>query len=132
MKRIALDTNVLVSGVLSLVGPPGAIVGLVLDGQLGVVCSDAILEEYRDVLARPGFGLEPREVETLLDQITAGGLLISPPPWPQILPDPDDGHFLATAKAVSCPLVTGNLKHYPRSRMGVRVMTPREFINSGV
>ena len=133
MKRIVLDTNVLVSGMLSRAGSPGAIVDLILDEQLHAVCSDEILEEYREVLARPKFALKSGEIETLLDQIVAGGLMLSPILWPLSLPDPDDGPFLAAAQMAACPLVTGNLKHYPKkSLMGVQVVTPREYLENFV
>ncbi len=129
MIPLVLDTNVLVSGMLSSAGPPGALVGLLLDGQLMAVHCDSILEEYRDVLARPKFDLRPSEITTIVEQIQRGGLSVTPPPWPHSLPDPDDGFFLAAAAFARCPLVTGNLKHYPaRTRGGVRVLSPRDFL----
>ena len=60
-----LDTNVLVSGLLSPFGPPGEIVRMVSSGAV-VLCLDArIFAEYDDVLARPRFGFDPDSVAAL-------------------------------------------------------------------
>ncbi len=55
--RIVLDTNVLVSGLLSATGPPGWIVEAVLTGDLDLAIDMAIREEYEEVLKRPGIRL---------------------------------------------------------------------------
>ena len=129
--RIVLDTNVLVSALLSPFGPPGEI--LRVTTRTIQVCHDArILGEYRQVLLRPTFSFRPAQVESLLDQIEADGVPVTAFPLPEPLPDPDDEAFLAVAlvgRAQS--LVTGNLKHFPeRRRQGVRVISPRDFLES--
>jgi predicted nucleic acid-binding protein len=46
------------------------------------------------------------------------------------LPDPDDLPFLEVAATLRVPLVTSNLRHFPiRSRRGVEVVTPRQFLD---
>lgn len=129
--RIVLDTNVLVSGLLSASGPPGWIVEAVLAGVLELALDTAIRQEYEDVLRRPEFDSPPEIVEDLLAAIDAFGFEVAaPPPCPLPLPDPDDEPFLAVASVTRSPLVTGNLKHYPtRSRHGVVVQTPRELVD---
>ena len=53
--RIVLDTNVLVSGLLTPFGSSGEIVRMVFSGEL-ILCIDArILSEYKEVLNRPKF-----------------------------------------------------------------------------
>ena len=130
--RIVLDTNVLVSALLSPFGPPGEVLRLVTSGLVRV-CHDArILDEYRQVLLRPAFPFDHVRVESLLDQIEADGDPVAALPLPERLPDPDDEVFLAVALAGEIRyLVTGNLRHYPEpSRQGVRVVSPREFLES--
>ena len=56
--RIVLDTNVLVSGLLSPHRPPGEIVRLVSGGLVSLCLDARIVAEYRDVLARPRFGFD--------------------------------------------------------------------------
>ena len=67
-------------------------------------------------------------------QIRAGGELVAAKPLPLRLSDPDDEPFLEVAAAAMAEfLVTGNLKHFPRDRrQGVRVVLPREFLDSGL
>ena len=132
--RVVIDTNVLVSGLLSPFGPPGVVVGLTTAGSL-CLCHDArILAEYNEVLRRPAFPFAENEVAALMAQIRAGGELIAAKPLPLRLPDPDDEPFLEVAAAAMAEfLVTGNLKHFPSDRrQGVRVVSPREFLDSGL
>lgn len=76
--RIVVDTNVLVSGLLSPFGPPGSILGLIAAGRL-ILCHDArILAEYADVLHRPGFAFAEEDIGALLRQVEAGGELRPP------------------------------------------------------
>ena len=130
--RIVLDTNVLVSALLSPFGPPGEILRLITTGLIRV-CHDArILCEYRQVLLRPAFPFGRFQVESLLDQIEADGVPVAALPLAQRLPDPDDEAFLEVALAGEVRyLVTGNLKHYPtRTRQGVQVASPRDFLEA--
>jgi hypothetical protein len=47
------------------------------------------------------------------------------------LPDPDDAPFLECARTAGVPLVTGNLRHFPKSVAGkVPVLTPAQFVAS--
>ena len=128
--RVVLDTNVLVSGLLSPFGPPGEIVRLVSAGAL-ILCFDArILLEYRGVLARPRFGFASAAVAALLELVQSAGWLVAPEPLPRRLPDPDDEPFLEAALAARARcLITGNLKHYPaRRRQGMRVLSPAALL----
>ncbi len=128
--RVVLDTNILVSGLLSAFGPPGEIVQLITTRAVRVCYDARILGEYRQVLLRPVFPFSRVRVEYLLDQIQADGDPVEALPLSRRLPDPDDEVFLAVALAgkFSC-LPTGNLKHYPkRNRQGVRVVSPRDFL----
>lgn len=128
--RIVLDTNVLVSGLLSPFGPPGAIVRLVSSGSV-TLCLDArILIEYHDVLTRPRFGFGHDAVAALLDYLNVASEVVAANPLPIRLPDRDDEPFLEVA--VTCGadcLVTGNLAHFPEAaRAGVDVLSPTQFV----
>lgn len=129
--RIVLDTNVLVSGLLSTTGPPARIVEAALAGHLQLVFDMAIRREYEDVLRRPELALTPGRVDDLFTAIDEFGQRVAGlPPWSTWLPDPNDGMFLAVAAATANVLVTGNTRHFPqRCRAGVVVLTPRQFID---
>lgn len=129
--RIVIDTNVLVSGVLSAGGPPGWIVEAIIAGDLQPVFDRAILSEYGDVLERREFQKARIRAAEILAAVAESSLVVSAPPWLFKLPDPDDAPFLAVAAFADCSLVTGNLKHFPaRSRGGVPVLSPRQFVES--
>jgi putative PIN family toxin of toxin-antitoxin system len=129
---IVLDTNVLVSGLLSEMGPPGQIVDLVLAGEIQLACDTRILAEYRDVLARPELGIDQSQSEEVLRYIEQSATVVTTQSWPEPLPDPDDEAFLCVAEiSKALCLVTGNVKHFPaRARRDVRVLTPRQFMDS--
>jgi putative PIN family toxin of toxin-antitoxin system len=129
--RVVLDTNLLVSGFLSATGPPAWIVEAVLAGELDLALDMAIRQEYEDVLRRPESRFPPEIIDNLLAAIDQFSFLVAAaPPCPVPLPDPDDEPFLAVAAAADCPLVAGNVRHFPpRSRRGVPVLTPRELVD---
>jgi uncharacterized protein len=130
--RVVLDTNVVVSGVLSTAGPPAWILDAVLTGDLELALDAAIRLEYEDVLRRREFGLSLARVQELLAAFDRFGLFVAAaPPLDVALPDADDEPFLAVAAAVDATLVTGNLRHFPPARRcGVAVLSPREFVDS--
>jgi uncharacterized protein len=128
--KLVMDTNVLVSAVLSPHGPPGQLLDLVLDGKLTLVLSPAISFEYREVLSRPRFKFDLQQINALLETLENTSLHVAPLPWPLPLPDASDEPFIATAAAALVPLVTGNLVDYPvSSRANVAVHSPREFFD---
>lgn len=132
MIRIVLDTNVLVSGLLSDRAAPGQIVDLVTAGEIELACDSRILAEYREVLARPELRINQTKAEDVLQYVEHRAVPVTPDSWPEALPDPDDEPFLAVAKAsLALCLVTGNLKHFPaKARLDVRVLTPRQFVDA--
>lgn len=134
---VVLDTNVLVSALLSPFGPPGQILDLILDGELRLAYDDRILAEYRQVLARARFGFDPRAVADLLDYLVATGEPVNAHPLAESLPDPYDLPFLEVATTLlsrggafsETLLVTGNLRHFPADSCGdVQVLAPAGFL----
>lgn len=128
--RLVLDTNVVVSGVLTPMGPPGHLLDLVLAGEVTLVMEPRIAGEYREVLLRPRFGLDPAYVHPLIDALEEIGVQVTALPWPSELQDRSDEIFLATASAGQAVLVTGNVADFPVSkRQGVIVRTPRQCLD---
>jgi uncharacterized protein len=128
--RIVLDTNVLVSGLLSPFGPPGEIVRLASGGLVSLCLDARIVAEYREVLSRPRFAFDPESVASLMDYLVSNGEMVASEPLPGRLPDPDDEPFLEVSIAgeADC-LVTGNLSYFPlEARAGARVLAPAEFV----
>ncbi len=128
--KIVLDTNVLVSGLLTPFGPSGEIVRMVSAGELILHVDARILSEYQEVLNRPKFQFDKDHVSILLNFIKIHGQFISGLPLKNHLPDLDDEPFLEVAIAGEVQsLVTGNSVHFPlSSREGVKVFSPKEFL----
>ena len=129
--RLVLDTNVVVSGVLTPMGPPGQLLDLVLAGEVRLIMDPRIAGEYHEVLLRPRFRLESEQVHSLVDALEDIALQVAALPWPVALDDQSDEIFVAAARAGDAVLVTGNIGDLPESkREGVIVRTPRECLES--
>ena len=127
--NIVLDTNVLVSGLLSPFGPCGRIVCMVSSGELTISLDARILAEYEEVLCRPKFKFEKGKIIDLLDHIQHRGLTVASSPLFQSLPDVDDEPFLEVAIAATVCLITGNRVHFPSDLcQNVVVLSPSEFL----
>ncbi|MGH9524935.1 MAG: putative toxin-antitoxin system toxin component, PIN family [Terriglobales bacterium] len=129
--RAVVDTNVLVSGVLSPHGPPGRVVDAMLANRFIVLFDDRTMAEYREVLFRPVFQFDVSEVEAILEHIERVGERVVYAPCGIVLPDASDLPFLEAAISGNADaLVTGNLKHFkPTSgRHKVPIVSPAEFL----
>ena len=78
------------------------------------------------LIARPEL---VRLFSTILRKDEDGFVLVTPAEKLSIAVD--DAPFLAVAAWVGCPLVTGNMRHFPaKARGGVLVLTPRQLVDS--
>lgn len=122
-----LDTNVIVSGLLSPHGPPGRLLDMVLLRQLRLAVDDRIVAEYREVLSRPKFSISPERLGAIFNLMRYQRFVASRPiPGMYALEDADTV-FLEVAAAAENILVTGNLRHFPKQTRGpVEVLSPAE------
>jgi putative PIN family toxin of toxin-antitoxin system len=126
--RAVIDTNVLVSAMLTPAGTSAKLVEAICTGKLQPVMSHEIFLEYVQVLNRPRFGFNKSEVASLLEDMTALALFVQPPfKAAVILPDLDDERFIAAALHSVCHVITGNAKHFPAST-GAKVLSPAEAL----
>lgn len=126
---VVLDTNILVSALLSPFGSPARVFDLALAGEIRLIYDDRIVAEYREVLARPRFGFAREAIADVMAFIEAEGESVIALPLPVVLPDRDDLSFLEVAAQVDATLVTGNGIHFPEAVCGrVRVLAPAEFL----
>ena len=127
--KVVLDTNVIVSAVLTAHGVCAQILDMLTDGVFGMYVDDRILAEYDSVLRRPRLHLAPDDAAELMEWIRSVAEPVGAVPLPAKLPDPGDMPFLEVAASAGAILITGNARHYPkRSRAGVTVLSPREFL----
>ena len=127
MVNAVIDTNVFVSGLLSAYGNPAKIINAFKEKHFNLFYSAGILEEYRDVLFRGKLGLDPKDIDDLLGEISKIGFSVIPEMSDITLLDEDDRIFYDTAKAVNAYLITGNEKHFPSDPL---VIPPVDFVES--
>jgi putative PIN family toxin of toxin-antitoxin system len=78
--RVVLDTNILVSAILSPLGNPAKVYKMFLTWTLDLIFSADILAEYEDVLSRPRLHIPANEAVTVLAAIRCFGERIEPVP----------------------------------------------------
>lgn len=121
------DTNVLVSSLMTKRddSPTAALLDYVLDGDIVPLFNDAILEEYTEVLHRIKFGFSEERISAVLEVIKMG-LSLERTPSGELFPDEDDAVFYEVALSLEGSyVVTGNLRHFPKSPI---VVTPAEML----
>ena len=130
--RAVLDTNVLVS---ALISPGGGSARLLLElrsGAFELIASPLLLAELRDVLRREKFRryVSEAEADAYVELIrTEGVVRADPAPSPEPLSaDPDDEFLVDLARdAQADALVTGDA-HLLALRAIIPAMTPGEFL----
>jgi putative PIN family toxin of toxin-antitoxin system len=131
MIRVVLDTNILISALLSPAGLPTQVfwnVLLKLDGELCM--SGPIYAEYEEVMRRPRLKRTEEEIQSALRAVRENALWVIPTISIRACTDPDDNIFLECAQAAAAHyLVTGNVRHFPSTYGGTKIVTAREFLN---
>jgi putative PIN family toxin of toxin-antitoxin system len=117
--RAVVDTNVLVSGLLSPSGNEALIILAAHQGLVRPCLSEAILQEYATVLARPKFSFPPDEIAALIAMLRRNGELFHPEASSVASPDPGDTKFLQCAYAAHADfIITGNKRDFPDAPYG--------------
>lgn len=127
MPKAVIDTNVIVAALLSR-HPDSAtrkVLAAIINGQAEALVSEGILAEYREVLARAKFKLDPKLVASVIQILEEFGKPTPQTPYDASMPDENDRVFYeVTLSEPDAKLVTGNLKHYPSTPI---VVTPAQF-----
>ncbi|MBO7562316.1 MAG: putative toxin-antitoxin system toxin component, PIN family [Bacteroidales bacterium] len=123
-----IDTNVIVSALLSPLQDSATVIirEKIEDGTVVPLFNDEILNEYKTVLSRSKFGFPECLVIELLETIRHQGLSMERTKTNESFIDINDIVFyeVALSKEGSY-LVTGNIRHYPRSPI---VVTPSQLL----
>jgi len=125
MKRIVIDTNILISAILSPKGNSAQIMTLISLNELQLIFCSKILDEYTKVLAYERLKIPVQAQNKIIKGINKLGILIEPPLSTIHLPDESDRIFYDTARASGAILITGNMKHFPAESF---IMTPADYI----
>ena len=130
MIRVVLDTNIIVSALLQPLGPPARVFALSIGGSIQLCISGSVYAEYEEVISRPRLQRSEEIVAAALYAIRAKGFWVRPTEAIRACSDPDDDIFLECAHAAQANyLVTGNLKHFPPSWSGTRIVTARHLLD---
>ncbi len=133
MERAVLDTNVLVSALLSRRGASFRLLRLVARGEFTLSVSVPLVLEYEHAsraVARKA-GLTFAEIDDVLDYICResehGEIFYL---WRPVLGDPPDDMVLEVAvESEARFIVTHNIRHFERAvEFGIRAVTPRNFL----
>jgi len=111
--RLILDTNILLSALLSPLGAPAKLLDAWERKAFTMVTSEALIAEFRDVAGRPFFRarLRPSAVELLATELQDFSFYCRDLPSGPVAPDPKDSYLLAMAQASQADFLvtaTGN------------------------
>lgn len=123
-----IDTNVLVSALLSRNSNAATVkvFEAVVNGLICPLYNHEIIEEYLDVLSRDKFRLPLELIKAVVGKLQEIGIESNRIECYEVFPDKDDVVFYEVALSrEDAFLVTGNLKHFPKSPI---VVTPNEML----
>ena len=131
--RVVIDTNVLLSSLLSQRGASFRLVQRLGSSQFQPVISPPLCLEYEDVFRRPGLlpGYSPQDISDFLDYFLSQCIECRIHfLWRPHLPDPKDDSVLELALAGSAPfIVTHNTRHFRGADgLGIQAVTPDQFL----
>ena len=128
--RLVIDTNVVVSAALKPDGLQRTVLLLAITKPASLFVSEAVLAEYREVLAPPELKIRKGLRQQLLQVVRSHSRTVKPLRTLQVAKDPDDNKFLECADAARADyLVTGNVRHFPKFWKKTKVITSQEFID---
>ena len=121
------DTNVLVSALMSARqdSPTVKLLDYVLDGRIELLYNDEIVSEYDEVLRRDKFHFSEERIRAVLDLVKIG-LHLDRRASSEDFTDADDRVFYEVALSKDGSyVVTGNLRHFPRTPI---VVSPADMV----
>jgi putative PIN family toxin of toxin-antitoxin system len=128
--RLVIDTNIIVSAALKPEGLQRTVLLLAITKPARLYVTEAILAEYREVLARAELQIRRGLQQQLLQIIKNHSQLVRAVRPLRVALDPGDNKFLECADAARADyLVTGNQRHFPKFWKKTKVITPREFLS---
>ena len=137
MLRVVIDTNVLVSSVLSKKGVPAQIVNAWRERKFKVVTGEFAINEIRITLEElHGTGkyfVPQARIDELLELLRTSAEPVSHPPdmTGAIPADPDDEKILAIAVGGEASIIISGDKHLLNLKeyQGITIFTPRQFLD---
>jgi len=131
VKRVVIDTNVVISAFL-FGGGPGELIALWKSGRIQPLASKEIVDEYLRVLTYPKFRLTPEEINFILYQeiLPHFGIVRAKPGRVIVGDDPSDDKFIRCAEAGKAKTIVSSDHHLLRLKSfgAIRILTPARFL----
>jgi uncharacterized protein len=128
--RLVIDTNILVSAALKPDGLQRTVFVLAIKKPASLYVTEAILDEYRDVLARPELQIRKGLRQQLLQLIRNNSQVVRTVRPLRVARDAGDDKFLECADAARADyLVTGNQRHFPKFWKKTKIITSHDFVS---
>lgn len=130
--RIVLDSNVVISGFL-FGGVPAQLLELVLEGSIECFTSLPILDEIRNVLLRPKFGLSSDQALTLIEELHDLCQVVMPGERIMaVFDDPDDNIILECASTANAGFIISGDSHllHLRQWRDIHILSPSDFLKT--
>jgi putative PIN family toxin of toxin-antitoxin system len=136
MRRVVLDTGIIVTALRSATGGSNAVLREAALGRLTPLVTPALFLEYEAVLKRPeqrlAHGLRLRNIDRFLSALASACEAVEVSfRWRPQLSDPNDEMVLeAAVNGRADALITHNLRDFAKgaARFGVRVLRPGELL----
>jgi len=122
--KCVLDTNIILSAILSYEGYPARIFDAVVEKEIKIYITEEIIDEYKDVLSRDYFKISHEKVGRTINIIRKLGEMIIAETSDFLMEDESDRVFYDAAQNAEAWLVTGNIRHYPKKEF---IITPAGF-----
>ncbi|MCL2196322.1 MAG: putative toxin-antitoxin system toxin component, PIN family [Treponema sp.] len=126
--RVVIDTNVLVSALISANGTPAKILAALLNDKITILYDNRIIFEYLKILSRDIFKFDNEVINELIIYIHHKGEYINADYSKVKFEDEIDKKFYEVFKTGFAGfLITGNKKHFPKEK---EIVSPKEFIEA--
>ncbi len=130
MRRIVVDTNVMVSALL-FGGNPREVLLQAIRGEIGLGMSPAMLYELQGVLSRKKFGLAEQLVETVMNEVTGLSDMVFPRRSVSVIErDPDDNMVLECALEYRAQAIISGDEHLLALAAfeNIPILTPAQYL----
>lgn len=134
--KVVIDTNVIISGLISPSGSPAQIIDLWVANKITVCLSTEIVEEYIAVLLRPKFnrlGSPKERYEIISEMVELDNTIIVNPDFRfnAIDEDPDDNMFLECAVEAKARIIISGDDHLLSLAefQGIQIIQPTDFLD---
>ena len=133
--RIVLDTNILISALVSDKGASAHILARCQTGELELLISPGSIVELRRVLAYPRIRkrikVSDEQIERFVTFLEESSVVLTPPTERRVVPaDADDDKFVALALAGEAPYIVSGDDHLLNvgQYQGVTILKPAAFL----